>query len=116
MSDKKREHKSNVENGEKSNSLIRKSPPPSYKQSTTKTVYIQPVALGSKSQSVICPACRETIVTIIEYETSSKTHYAAIALCCFFWPIAYLPYCIDSCKNANHYCPNCESYIGTYAN
>lgn len=32
------------------------------------------------------------------------------------WPCAWIPYVMDSCKNGNHYCPSCNTYIGTYKN
>lgn len=29
-------------------------------------------------------------------------------------PCAIMPYCMTSCQNGNHYCPNCGSFVGTY--
>lgn len=34
--------------------------------------------------------------------------------CFSCWPFAWVPYVVDSCKNANHYCPSCGAYIGKY--
>lgn len=29
------------------------------------------------------------------------------------WCCVCVPYCIDSCQKADHYCPNCSSYLGS---
>lgn len=31
-------------------------------------------------------------------------------------PCALIPYCVESCQNGNHYCPNCGKFMGTYTN
>ncbi|XP_055378378.1 lipopolysaccharide-induced tumor necrosis factor-alpha factor homolog [Condylostylus longicornis] len=79
-------------------------------------VHVRPIPLGPKSQTILCPSCHATIQTELRYETSSKTHLMALLLCLLFWPVACIPYCMDSCQSANHYCPNCGAYIGTYDN
>lgn len=71
--------------------------------------------VGPDPASITCPSCQKHIVTRLDYETSTKTHIFAGLLCLFIcWPCFWIPYVIDSCKNANHYCPNCGAYIGTY--
>ncbi|KAM3968310.1 lipopolysaccharide-induced tumor necrosis factor-alpha factor homolog [Aphomia sociella] len=62
-----------------------------------------------------CPSCQHHISTRVERAPSSKTHIIACILCLFVcWPCVCVPYCVDSCNNASHYCPNCNAYIGTY--
>lgn len=51
-----------------------------------------------------CPSCRQQIVTRIDYESTTKTHLMAGLICLLFWPCFCLPYMVDSCKSANHYC------------
>ncbi|KAG4076956.1 hypothetical protein HA402_015943 [Bradysia odoriphaga] len=71
--------------------------------------------VGPNPCSILCPSCRQHVVTRMDYETSTKTHIMAGLLCAFIcWPCAWIPYVMDSCKNANHYCPNCGCFIGTY--
>ncbi|KAJ8726875.1 hypothetical protein PYW08_015272 [Mythimna loreyi] len=72
--------------------------------------------MGPKPTPITCKSCRAQIVTRVELKTSTKTHLFALLLCCVFWPCVCLPYCIDSCQNADHYCPNCDAYIGSYTN
>ncbi|CAO1323454.1 unnamed protein product [Diamesa serratosioi] len=81
------------------------------------TVIIQQsaVAVGPDSTRTTCPSCHATIATRVEHEASSKTHIIAGLLCLFIcWPCVCLPYCMDSCRNTNHYCPNCNAFLGTY--
>ncbi|CAH0397309.1 unnamed protein product [Chilo suppressalis] len=73
------------------------------------------VAVGPKPSQVTCPSCRATIVTRVDHKATTKTHVIALILCLFLcWPCVCVPYCMDSCQNADHYCPNCNSYLGTY--
>lgn len=71
--------------------------------------------MGPKPATITCQSCKEVIVTRIEAKATTKTHlFAAILcfMCC--WPCVFIPYCTDSCRNADHYCPNCSAYIGSY--
>ncbi|XP_059612795.1 lipopolysaccharide-induced tumor necrosis factor-alpha factor homolog [Phlebotomus argentipes] len=71
--------------------------------------------VGPDPSMIVCPSCRQQVITKLDYETSTKTHIMAALLCAFVcWPCAWIPYVMDSCKNANHYCPNCGAFIGTY--
>ncbi|KAJ8724901.1 hypothetical protein PYW07_015859 [Mythimna separata] len=72
--------------------------------------------MGSKPTPTTCPSCNQEIITRVEYKATTKTHLFAVLLCIVFWPCVCLPYCIDSCRNADHYCPNCSAYIGSYKN
>ncbi|GJQ79519.1 hypothetical protein Trydic_g16368 [Trypoxylus dichotomus] len=77
----------------------------------------QPVNYGPSGQQTTCPHCHNQIRTEVRAETSRKTHIVAILLCVFLcWPCVCVPYCMDSCKNKNHYCPSCSAYLGTYTN
>ncbi|XP_055591747.1 lipopolysaccharide-induced tumor necrosis factor-alpha factor homolog [Uranotaenia lowii] len=83
------------------------------------TTYVQTIVaapnVGPDPASISCPSCNKHIITRLDYETSTKTHIMAGLLCLFIcWPCFWIPYVVDSCKNANHYCPNCGAYIGTY--
>ncbi|XP_028894634.1 lipopolysaccharide-induced tumor necrosis factor-alpha factor homolog isoform X4 [Zeugodacus cucurbitae] len=92
-------------------------PPP-----TTETVIIQTtnppfVAVSNEPTRLTCPSCHAQVLTNVTHQATSRTHCWALVLCLLFcWPCVCVPYCMDSCQNANHYCPNCNAYIGTYAN
>uniref|UniRef100_A0A1L8EIY1 Putative lipopolysaccharide-induced tumor necrosis factor-alpha factor n=1 Tax=Haematobia irritans TaxID=7368 RepID=A0A1L8EIY1_HAEIR len=72
----------------------------------------QPV--GPKSVEMTCPYCHAHIHTRVSHAATTKTHIVALLLC---WTVCCccLPYCMDSCRNANHFCPMCGAFIGTYA-
>ncbi|XP_037955911.1 lipopolysaccharide-induced tumor necrosis factor-alpha factor homolog [Teleopsis dalmanni] len=71
--------------------------------------------LGPEPVYLTCPACHIQKLTRIEYEPSSRTHLMAALLCVLgLWCCVCLPYCAGSCMNANHYCGNCNKFLGTY--
>ncbi|XP_065081141.1 lipopolysaccharide-induced tumor necrosis factor-alpha factor homolog [Ochlerotatus camptorhynchus] len=72
-------------------------------------------AVGPESTTLICPSCRAQVRTRVEHNSTTKTHIIALLLfifCC--WPCICVPYCCNSCKNADHYCPNCNAFIGSH--
>ncbi|CAL7941193.1 unnamed protein product [Xylocopa violacea] len=102
-------------------------PPPSYAQtqgiSLTSYSMNGPLRVSpntsriwfSRPTTAICPRCTTIIVTTIEARQSIITHIIAIALFfCGCWPCCMIPYCINTCKTIDHYCPVCHAYLGTY--
>ncbi|XP_023306187.2 lipopolysaccharide-induced tumor necrosis factor-alpha factor homolog [Lucilia cuprina] len=75
---------------------------------------ICPQPVGPVSMQMTCPNCRCRIETAVRHRSTTKTHFACLLLS---WTICCccIPYCMDSCRNANHFCPMCGTYIGTYA-
>ncbi|CRL01125.1 CLUMA_CG014488, isoform A [Clunio marinus] len=69
---------------------------------------------GPNPKSITCSSCRQNVVTRVDFESSTKTHLVAAVICLVFWPCVCVPYLTDSCKNANHYCPHCGAYLGSY--
>ncbi|XP_063240053.1 lipopolysaccharide-induced tumor necrosis factor-alpha factor homolog [Bacillus rossius redtenbacheri] len=89
-------------------------PPP---QQPTVVIVGGGAGLGSASTTIQCPSCHATVKTRVEREATTRTHLIALVMCLFVcWPCCLFPYCIDSCKGANHYCPSCGAYVGAYAN
>ncbi|CAF0730625.1 unnamed protein product [Adineta steineri] len=95
--------------------------PMNYQQVLPQPVYVtQPVYVGaplgilaSHPMQCTCPHCRLQIVT----RTESKIGLLTWLLCCgllFFglWPCAFIPFCVDECKDTVHYCPNCSAVLG----
>ncbi|CAH2063512.1 unnamed protein product, partial [Iphiclides podalirius] len=72
--------------------------------------------VGPEPSSLVCPSCHATIVSRVERKATTRTHLIALGLCVFLcWCCVCLPYCMNSCQNADHYCPNCNAYLGTYS-
>lgn len=87
-------------------------------QPPPQVVYIQNtvIPLGPNEVYLTCPHCHVQKLTRIEAEPSAKTHLMAALLCVLgFWCCACMPYCIESCMNINHFCGNCNKFIGSYS-
>ncbi|XP_022820187.1 lipopolysaccharide-induced tumor necrosis factor-alpha factor homolog isoform X1 [Spodoptera litura] len=69
--------------------------------------------LGPVNTATTCQFCHASIKTAVKYTTTARTHMAA-ALCGLLCCLCCVPYSSDSAKNTDHYCPNCERYLGTY--
>ncbi|XP_028165740.1 lipopolysaccharide-induced tumor necrosis factor-alpha factor homolog [Ostrinia furnacalis] len=69
--------------------------------------------LGPENTVTVCQFCKASIKTAVKFTTTSRTHIAAALwglLCC----LCCVPYGVESAKNSDHYCPNCQRYLGTY--
>ncbi|KAF4516899.1 hypothetical protein B566_EDAN011244 [Ephemera danica] len=92
--------------------LVQPSHPSTYVMTTAVPV-ISTGMLPSDPARVTCPSCREMITTRVDRKASTRTHLIALTCCLLLlWPCCLLPYCMKSCKNANHYCPRCGAFVG----
>ncbi|RZF38011.1 hypothetical protein LSTR_LSTR006410 [Laodelphax striatellus] len=91
-------------------------PPPYGMQVPMQPVQVViPQPLGPHSQTTSCPNCQKIITTRVDQEATMKTHLFALLLCLLFcWPCVCVPYCTETCKATNHYCPNCEAFLGSH--
>ncbi|XP_058059756.1 lipopolysaccharide-induced tumor necrosis factor-alpha factor homolog [Anopheles bellator] len=80
------------------------------------TVIITNPQVGPDPVTITCPSCRATVRTKVKHRSNTSTHACAFLLWIFWWPCLLVPYCCGCCKNANHYCPNCKAFIGSYKN
>ncbi|CAK9834417.1 Lipopolysaccharide-induced tumor necrosis factor-alpha factor homolog [Anthophora retusa] len=70
---------------------------------------------SSRPTTAVCPRCTIIVVTTIQVRHSINTHATAFALfLCGCWPCCLIPYCLNTCKTIDHYCPVCRAYLGTY--
>ncbi|XP_005186934.1 lipopolysaccharide-induced tumor necrosis factor-alpha factor homolog [Musca domestica] len=72
--------------------------------------------LGPNPSKVTCPACGASKVSRMAYTPNSKTHLCAFILCLVGWCCCacVVPYCMNSCRTGNHYCPKCNTFLGAY--
>lgn len=68
------------------------------------------------SQPTVCPACNQQIMTYIEYNHfGSLLPWVSCLLmclsgaCCF---CCFIPFCVNECKTADHFCPQCRRLLG----
>ncbi|THD22656.1 Lipopolysaccharide induced transcription factor [Fasciola gigantica] len=73
-------------------------------------------ALGPNSQSYACSICLNKVTTTVYYVNGACTWLACTGIfliggvlgCCL------IPFYVDSCKDARHICPVCNTDLGTY--
>ncbi|VVC94130.1 unnamed protein product [Leptidea sinapis] len=84
--------------------------------SAPETTTNRPVKLGPGRTGISCPSCNKSIVTRVHYVPNNRTHIVSAALCVITGCCCgcFVPYCMKSCKTANHYCPACKAFIGSY--
>ncbi|XP_072936082.1 uncharacterized protein [Epargyreus clarus] len=75
-----------------------------------------PSKLGPGPTGTVCPTCNKSIVTRVDYVPNNRTHIVSAALCIIAGCCCgcFVPYCMRSCKTANHYCPQCKAFIGSH--
>ncbi|XP_075264342.1 uncharacterized protein LOC142356286 isoform X1 [Convolutriloba macropyga] len=88
-------------------------PPP------TSTVVINTVPagkLGTDPMQVTCPNCQQNVTTQLDYQKGCLTWLICGLLCLFglFLGCCLIPFCVNSCKDVVHTCPNCKVVIGTH--
>ncbi|BHF67616.1 hypothetical protein SprV_0301064300 [Sparganum proliferum] len=84
------------------------------KKSAGSFLVIDPRALGHDPTKVLCPKCKKKIVSKVEYTQGSCTWLACALIFIFGGPCfcCLIPFCVDSCKDAIHSCPQCGRYLG----
>ncbi|RNA35820.1 lipopolysaccharide-induced tumor necrosis factor-alpha factor [Brachionus plicatilis] len=86
-----------------------------YQQPQPSIVYVGlPIRLGDNPAQIMCPNCRASVLTRVKYQSGVLTWLIAGGLCFIgLWlGCCLVPFCVDSCKDAEHYCPNCRYMIG----
>jgi lipopolysaccharide-induced tumor necrosis factor-alpha factor len=62
---------------------------------------------------VICQYCGYEIITSINRRPGFGAHLFALGMCLVgLWPCCIIPYFVDDCQDATHFCPNCGQEVG----
>ncbi|XP_053550299.1 lipopolysaccharide-induced tumor necrosis factor-alpha factor homolog [Bombina bombina] len=98
--------------------------PPPYGMNPQPAVIVAPVhstvVIGTSFQdtpvSCSCPICRQNIVTRTEYNTGLLAWLIFGILCLLgcWLGCCLIPFCVDSCKDVDHFCPNCNHHLHKY--
>lgn len=78
---------------------------------------VLPPAVGTEPTTVTCFNCNKVVTTRVTYTTAWHTHLVAGSVCvitmvCSLCCLGLIPYCFDTFKDAEHYCPSCNTFIG----
>ncbi|XP_043970333.1 lipopolysaccharide-induced tumor necrosis factor-alpha factor homolog isoform X2 [Gambusia affinis] len=62
--------------------------------------------------SMLCPHCRTTVVSTIEYKLGMLTWIIVGSLFIIgCWPCCLIPFCVSGCKDVQHSCPQCNNVL-----
>ncbi|XP_038619507.1 LITAF domain-containing protein [Tachyglossus aculeatus] len=65
---------------------------------------------------VTCPSCHQSVVTRIVHHVGLMAWLISGGLClvgCWLG-CCLIPFCVDSCQDVDHFCPNCQHLIYRY--
>lgn len=65
-----------------------------------------------QNQNVFCPNCKSTFVTKVKYQPGKATWMMCLGLGVLLGPFSLYVLCIEDCKDCDHYCSVCGSYLG----
>ncbi|XP_025086072.1 cell death-inducing p53-target protein 1 homolog [Pomacea canaliculata] len=74
------------------------------------------VRYGEGPIMVTCPHCHATVTTSTHYTVGTFAWLiCVIILLLGFWlGCCLIPFCVDSCKDVIHTCPNCQQQLGKF--
>ncbi|CAD5205533.1 unnamed protein product [Bursaphelenchus okinawaensis] len=75
--------------------------------------------LSDHPQLIDCPRCKHHGETVMVYKNGMMTWLTFVGICLasvliiplFF---TWVPFVIDSFRDVEHHCPNCNAWVGTY--
>lgn len=79
------------------------------------TIVVQHGMFGSAPMQTTCPSCHASVLTSVSHEVGALTWIIFAVLCLVgCWICAFIPFCVDDCKDVTHSCPNCKAVVGRY--
>uniref|UniRef100_A0A0R3RKB7 LITAF domain-containing protein n=1 Tax=Elaeophora elaphi TaxID=1147741 RepID=A0A0R3RKB7_9BILA len=68
-------------------------------------------ATTAEPHDEFCPKCQCRIRTKQSHKSGRLTWLLVFIILILFFPIAFVPFLIDSCKDVRHYCPKCNMLL-----
>jgi lipopolysaccharide-induced tumor necrosis factor-alpha factor len=77
----------------------------------------QLVSYGEHPQNIVCPQCRARVITVTKKKIGTGAWCCCIILCAsLVWcGCQFLPFCLDTFKDVEHYCSSCNNLVGKFA-
>jgi lipopolysaccharide-induced tumor necrosis factor-alpha factor len=73
---------------------------------------VGPTRFGPAPVQLVCPYCKNTVVTSTSHENGAMVWLGVLFLCLFCFCCFFIPFMIDSFKDVVHSCPSCNNVIG----
>ncbi|KAJ2817871.1 hypothetical protein IWW50_006015, partial [Coemansia erecta] len=67
---------------------------------------------NKKSACLVCPQCKQHVLTQVKTRAGARTVVAAAAIFAVYWPLAFIPFVAKPLKRKVHVCPRCGHKIG----
>ncbi|XP_073712867.1 uncharacterized protein [Misgurnus anguillicaudatus] len=89
--------------------------PGMYPQASTVTTSVRLPSLRDLPGQTMCPHCKHQVITITDYYSGLMAWLACGCLALIgCWPCCIVPFWMDSCKDVEHRCPNCNKVLSYY--
>ncbi|XP_073682500.1 lipopolysaccharide-induced tumor necrosis factor-alpha factor homolog [Garra rufa] len=86
---------------------------PNYQGAVTTTVMLP--SLRDLPAQTMCPHCKHQVITITDHYSGLMAWLACGCLALIgCWPCCLAPFWMDSCKDVEHRCPNCNNILSFY--
>ncbi|XP_028978178.1 lipopolysaccharide-induced tumor necrosis factor-alpha factor homolog isoform X1 [Esox lucius] len=78
----------------------------------TQVVVLQQQLPSNVSGQMKCPHCQIEVVTETTHTPGTHTWMLCLTLGILLcWPCCFIPFCVKSCQDVKHHCPNCKNVI-----
>lgn len=93
---------------------------PAYPQSMAAPMMVMATNVWMRTpQTALCDSCHQQITTLVNYNTfgSLLPWISCVLTCCsgLWCCCCFIPFCMQSCKTADHFCPQCRRLLGKRA-
>ncbi|XP_044160461.1 lipopolysaccharide-induced tumor necrosis factor-alpha factor homolog [Bufo gargarizans] len=80
------------------------------------TTVVMATSFADTPASCTCPVCRENILTRIQHTNGLLVWviFGTMILVGCWLGCCLIPFCMDSCKDVDHYCPKCNHHLSKY--
>ena len=70
--------------------------------------------VGRTPCNIFCDICKKNVTTVVQYKTGLTTFLGCSLIAVFgcVFGCCLIPFCVDAAKDAEHYCPICNTLVG----
>ncbi|KAJ3310989.1 hypothetical protein HDV04_004506 [Boothiomyces sp. JEL0838] len=86
--------------------------PQVYQQAPPQPQMVVAQVFSENPQPISCPNCKAQGISVTNKSNGAAVWISACVVCLVFWPCAWVPLVIDTCKDTEHRCANCGVMVG----